>query len=245
MSVLCYHSVDPHWEEPISVRPQHFAVQCRWLQRKRVVVPALAYAEASSSGRLRRGAVALTFDDGFADFHRHAAPLLEPRHLPATMFLVAETLQGDGGGATWLRPQPATPPATLTADQVLELQDRGVEFGSHSWAHRDLRELSEEECVRDLRDSRELLSDLLGRDVPLLAYPYGYHAAHVRRAAGRAGHRYAFTLPEGHEPQGDHAVPRVGVYRDNSVTTLRVKATSWYLSARMNPRRRSDRVPDE
>lgn len=115
-----------------------------------------------------------------------------------------------------------------------------MEFGSHSWAHHDLRELGEKECERDLRESRELLKDLLRVPVPLLAYPYGFHAQHVRRAAASAGHRQAPPLPASGErlPGGPAAVPRVGFYRDNSMMTFRVKARSWYLGARTNPLRR-------
>ena len=120
----------------------------------------------------------------------------------------------------------------LTRDQVLEMQDAGIEFGSHSWAHHDLRTLSEEECVRDLRDSRVALEDLLKRPVPLLAYPYGLHSPHVRRAARLAGYEYALSLPEGRERSGSFAVPRVGVYRDNGLNAVRIKTARPYLGLR-------------
>jgi len=93
------------------------------------------------------------------------------------------------------------------------MQDAGVDFQSHSWAHRDLIDLSFDECVRDLRDSREFLSDVLGRPVTLLAYPRGLHDADVRRAAEVAGYTHAFALPETAEEPGDFAVPRVGTIR--------------------------------
>jgi peptidoglycan/xylan/chitin deacetylase (PgdA/CDA1 family) len=235
MVVLCYHSIHPTWEDPLAVTPEMFAEHCAWLARHRAVLPLDEIVELEAAGRPRRGVVALTFDDGFADFAEGALPPLLRHRLPTTMFVVAGTLDEGAGGATWLRPQPATPPATLTSAQVLELRELGVRFGSHSWAHRDLRELSEDECVRDLRDSRERLEDLLHEEVPLLAYPYGFHAPHVRSAAAAAGYRYALSLPEGPEVHGSHAAPRVGLYRGNSVTALRVKSSSWYLRARMSP----------
>jgi hypothetical protein len=86
--------------------------------------------------------------------------------------------------------------------------------------------------VRDLRDSRELLSDLLGRRVTLLAYPRGLHDAGVRKAAEVAGYTHALALPETAEEPGDFAVPRVGIYRGNSLLTVRVKAARPYLQLR-------------
>jgi peptidoglycan/xylan/chitin deacetylase (PgdA/CDA1 family) len=235
MAVLCYHAVCDDWASPISVRAESFAEQCAWLARRRRVVSAHALAEGIVTGRRMAHATAITFDDGFADFMTGALPSLLRHALPVTMFVVAATTLPGRGGADWLVPQPETPPATLTAQEVKDLQEQGVTIGSHSWAHHDLRRLGESECVRDLRDSRECLEDLIGASVPTLAYPYGFHAPHVRRAAGAAGYRFAFSLPQGPESTDRLAVPRAGIYRDNGVMGLRVKSTRFYLSARSHP----------
>lgn len=242
MPVLCYHSVDPDWRDDIAVTPHSFARQCAWLVRtRRSIVPVTQLL--TRRDRYPR-AVALTFDDGFADFFDHAAPVLRAHRLPVTVYLVAKTLEDGPPRADWLRPQPPVGPPTLTRDQVLEMQDQGVEFGSHSWAHHDLRALGEAECTTDLRQSRESLEDLLGRRVSTLAYPYGFHSAHVRRAAAAAGYDYALSLPEGRESTGSFAVPRVGIYRNNGIATFGVKASRFYLSVRMSrpPGRRQARA---
>jgi len=179
--------------------------------------------------------VALTFDDGFSDMYTEALPVLTREKLPATMFLVAQTLTPTGQAVDWVHAPGKEPLSTLTLDQVLEMQDAGIEFESHSWAHRDLVDLTMDECVRDLRDSRELLSDLLGRAVSLLAYPRGLHDAQVRRAAERAGYSHALALPVAPEEPGRYAIPRVGIYRGNGQLTLRVKAARPYLRLRTSP----------
>jgi len=235
--ILCYHSVDGEWDDPMALPPPSFAEQCAWLAEHREVVPLTDLLDATSMGGRGRRATAITFDDGFADFASEAAPVLARHSLPVTHFLVAQTLEPGKGGADWLRPQPDPAPATMTTDQVLELQESGVRFGSHSWAHRELTELSEAECVRDLRDSRELLEDLLHEPVRLLAYPYGSHAPHVRRAADKAGYRFSFSLPAGPEANDDQAVPRVGIYRRDSMTAVRIKCSSWYMPLQMSPLR--------
>ncbi len=233
MTILCYHAVDPAWAAPMSVDPADFARQADWLARHRTVLPLReALEQLDGSGRLRRGSVALTFDDGFTSVYEHALAVLQRHRLPATVFLVAQTLTPQGREVDWVRTPPAVPLRTLTRDQVLEMQDAGIDFQSHSWAHRDLPELDPDTCEQDLRESRELLEDLLGRPVHSLAYPRGLHDEKVRAAARRAGYRHAFALPEQTEPPGPYAVPRVGVHGGNSLQTVRLKCARSYLPLR-------------
>jgi peptidoglycan/xylan/chitin deacetylase (PgdA/CDA1 family) len=233
VTILCYHSVEFGWESPLAVEPEDFAWQAGWLRASRRVLPLSdALGRLDVTGRLPRGEAALTFDDGFAALHEHVLPVLTRERLPATVFLVAQTLTAEGRPVDWVDTPGPKPLSTLTLDQVLEMQEAGVDFQSHSWAHHDLTRLSEAECVRDLRESRELLSDLLGRPVSLLAYPRGRHTAHVRRAAARAGYSHAFALPERAEAPGEYAVPRVGIFRGNGRITVRAKSARPYLPVR-------------
>jgi peptidoglycan/xylan/chitin deacetylase (PgdA/CDA1 family) len=233
MSVLCYHSVEPGWESPLAVEPDAFARQAAWLRRSRRVLPLpAALSRLDATGRLPRGEAVLTFDDGFAALHTHVLPVLIREQLPATVFLVAQTLTPAGQPVDWVDTPGSEPLVTLTVDQVLEMQDAGVDFQSHSWAHRDLTQLSTAECLRDLRDSREMLADLLGRHVTLLAYPRGRHNRQVREAAALAGYTHAFALPERAEQADAFAVPRVGIHRGNGQLTLRVKAARPYVRLR-------------
>ena len=233
MTVLCYHSVEPDWNSPLAVRPEEFRQQAAWLRRRRQVLPVRdALPRLDRQGRLPGGTAALTFDDGFSGLYEHVLPVLTRERLPATVFLVAQTLTPEGRPVDWVDTPGAQTPTTLGLEQVLEMQDAGIDFQSHSWAHHDLTRLSYEECVRDLRESRELLSDLLGRSVTLLAYPRGLHDAGVRAAAAAAGYTHAFALPETAEEPGPYAVPRVGIYRGNGPLVVRVKAARPYLRMR-------------
>ncbi len=233
MTILCYHAVDPEWRSPLAVHPAEFESHMSWLARNRVVLPLeRAVTRLDASGRLPSGETAITFDDGFRSVFEHALPSLRRHGLPATVFVVAGTLAEGGRSVDWVDTPPPWPLETLSRDEVLSLQDAGVSIGSHSYSHRILPELSEDECERDLRASRELLEDVTGRAVPFVAYPRGLHDAKVRRATARAGFRNAFTLPEDREPVGAHAVPRVGVYPSGGVRALRVKTSRSYLPLR-------------
>jgi peptidoglycan/xylan/chitin deacetylase (PgdA/CDA1 family) len=178
---------------------------------------------------------ALTFDDGFVDNLETVAPVLARQRLPWTLFVVAQTLTPSGRPVDWVDTPPPWTLRTVSPDQVLDLHRCGVHIGSHSWAHRDLTRLEYAECVEDLRESRELLEDLLHSRVPLLAYPRGRHNAMVRRAAAAAGYTHALALPQQHEVAGRYAVPRVGVFPGNTLATLRLKSSRVYLPLRTHP----------
>ena len=233
MTILCYHSVHPRWDSPLAVEPEAFARQASWLRAHRRVLPLTeALPRLDARGRLPKGEAVLTFDDGFADNRTHVLPVLTRERLPATVFLVAQTLTPGGRPVDWVDTPGAEPLHTLTVDDVLEMQDAGVDFQSHSWAHHDLTQLTYAECVKDLADSKEFLSELLGRPVTVLAYPRGLHDRKVREAAQAAGYTHALALPEGVEEVGPYAVPRVGVYRGNGSLTVRMKAARSYLRLR-------------
>jgi peptidoglycan/xylan/chitin deacetylase (PgdA/CDA1 family) len=233
MTILCYHAVEPDWHAPIAVHPKAFAAQCSWLARHRRIAPLDVVTRSSDlSGWRSSHLVALTFDDGFASTYEHAWPMLSRYRLPATIFLVAETLAPEGRAVDWLDRPPDRPVGTLSRDQILEMRDAGITFGSHGYSHEDLTCLSDAECLEDLRRSRELLEDLLSRSVRFLAYPRGRHDERVRTIAKRAGYSYAFSLPEVPEPRGPFALPRVGVYRGNGTSVLLLKTMPWYLSLR-------------
>ena len=235
MPILCYHSIDDTWESPLAVRNSDFARQCAWLQKNRAVVDVDTAARLMDrNGRMPRGTVALTFDDGFADNYDQALPVLQQYSFPAMVFVVAETVRR-GQDVDWVNDPPSTGLRVLDRDQVVEMADAGVAIGSHSLHHLTLTDLSPDECLDDLRTSREILEDLLGQPVHHLAYPRGAHDAMVRTAAARAGYAWSFSLPQGPEEVTNQAVPRVGIFRNNGPGRFRAKLSERYLAARTSP----------
>jgi peptidoglycan/xylan/chitin deacetylase (PgdA/CDA1 family) len=237
-TILCYHSVDAGWQSPLAIPNRTFAEQAAWLARSaRVHSLERALEIADASGRLPRGSTALTFDDGYGGMVRHALPELARLGLPATLFVVTGALDGSVRPEDWIRPGDlaGTSPDVVGLGDVQALAAAGWTFGSHSHTHRDLTELSEQECFDDLRASRTVLEDAIGRAVNWIAYPGGRHAPHVRRAARRAGFGYGLGLPETRERPERMAIPRVGIYRGDGVRSLRAKLSPWYLPFRTSP----------
>ena len=128
----------------------------------------------------------ITFDDGYTCFDEHAWPVLRARQLKATVFLVADQI---GGANLWDRDEVRLP--LMNAERIRALQDEGVQFGSHSLTHRPLAEIPAEAAFQEMVRSRWKLTELLGRDVDVFAYPFSNQSREVRALARQAGYRCA------------------------------------------------------
>jgi peptidoglycan/xylan/chitin deacetylase (PgdA/CDA1 family) len=87
--ILLYHRVTTPERDPqmLCVSPENFRLQMEVLRRRGLkVVPLRDLADAIEEGRVPSGAVAITFDDGYADNLTEAAPLLREYEAPATVF---------------------------------------------------------------------------------------------------------------------------------------------------------------
>jgi peptidoglycan/xylan/chitin deacetylase (PgdA/CDA1 family) len=88
--VLIYHRVHP---EPgpfmiDAIPPRRFDRQMEHLAAAYHPLPLEELIERSRNGTVPKGAVAVTFDDGYADNFEHAFPILKRHGIPATVFLV-------------------------------------------------------------------------------------------------------------------------------------------------------------
>jgi peptidoglycan/xylan/chitin deacetylase (PgdA/CDA1 family) len=87
----------------------------------------------------------------------------------------------------WMAPESGA--RMMTVDELRELEAAGFEIGAHTVSHPDLSRLGFEECLREMRESRDELERTLGVKVPTFAYPschYGPAAVGATRAAGFA-----------------------------------------------------------
>lgn len=100
--ILMYHRVAHLLRDPwgLAVAPARFAEQLDILRRQRTVLPLDDLIARLRAGSLADDAVAVTFDDGYADNLHNARPALATADVPATLFL-ASALIGSSRGFWW------------------------------------------------------------------------------------------------------------------------------------------------
>jgi peptidoglycan/xylan/chitin deacetylase (PgdA/CDA1 family) len=209
-SILVYHSISTPAEPmpgDIDISPARFEQQLHWLARSGRVVPL-----EQTLKETRRGAIAVTFDDGYRDNLTVALPLLEKYGVPMTLFVVAGFLDGE---------------AYLTEEELRELaQHPLITIGSHGLWHRHFNRLSADDARFELTESKRLLEETLGREIDLLAWPYGECNEEVEQIAGECGYRAAWSVWKGTNSQ--FARWRVPLGRNDHLLRFIAKASGVY-----------------
>ncbi len=198
--MLCYHAVHP--TKPFaSVTPAQFEQHLAWLKAHCDVIP---FEETLAAARTRtstRPAVALTFDDGYADNYEHAFPLLQQHGLSATFFLTLGLLEDDPAVTArfcTLRQAPAEEIRPLTWAQVEEMRYAGQAFGAHTYSHPNLARLGPAAALAELQRAKDGLTQRLGEAITTMAYPFGkpdrHFTSETMRLAEEAGYEQAAAV---------------------------------------------------
>lgn len=224
-AILTYHAVADcdHAEDrfDLFVSPTRFAEQMEFLRRHRRVVS----LDELVAGGLGAGppAVAITFDDGYRSVREHALPVLERLGFPATIFVPTRWV---GKAAEWMPPS-ACALDIMRADELREVDRRGLAVESHGHGHVDLTAADFDLALGDMRESRERLAEMLGRESRYFAYPFSHGSAEAQRAAAASGFDAAFSYGAPGERRYDW--PRVPVTPYDRQAMFRTKTTGYFL----------------
>lgn len=195
LPILVYHKVD---EIPDGaryprnyVRPAQFEEQLAWLKARGYQSVSFCdyLAYRAGTARLPRRPVLVTFDDGYRTNRDVALPILERFGYTATIFIVTGLI---GSTNRWDPSEIQEP--LLTADEIRDMVPRGISFESHTHTHPHLPELSEQQALRELCESRAALKELTGREARVICYPFADHDARIENLARTAGYEAGVTI---------------------------------------------------
>lgn len=184
--ILMYHyvrNVDPSLDPlgyQLSVAPDQFAAQMAWLSANQYTTVRMEQVARCLRGQepCPPRAVALTFDDGYADAYSQVLPVLQRYGFTATFYIISGFV-GHSGYMSW--------------DQIAALRDAGMEIGAHTVDHLNLTDLSLGEVARQMTQSRAALEQQLGVTVTSFCYPAGLYNSAIEEQAQLAGFTTATT----------------------------------------------------
>jgi peptidoglycan/xylan/chitin deacetylase (PgdA/CDA1 family) len=205
-----YHAVRPlsgRWdllERALVIDPQVFARQIERLAFAGWRTLTLAEYAGSLEGPPAGRRFLLTFDDAYEGLDDFVTPVLRRHGYTAVVFAPWAHL---GAPNSWDVDPALCRLRVMSAAALRELVAGPWELASHGCRHVDLRTMHPEVRRRELQMSKEALSELAGRPVRALAYPFGYANPGVRRDAVMAGFELGFVARP--YPSGDRlGLPR-------------------------------------
>lgn len=130
-------------------------------------------------------AVAITFDDGLACDYENALPILQEFGYPASVFIVTGKV---GKFNNFSENYGFSRRRMLNANEIRTLADAGIDIGSHTVNHVLLGKTERGTAIHEIRDSKAMLEDILGHEIPHFAYPFGSWSPAIRDAVMEAGY---------------------------------------------------------
>jgi len=240
-----------------NVSPKRFAIHARWLAQNAECVSLQTLPNRVQFMPGGRPLVALTFDDGFANFRHYVLPSLERYGIPATLFVVTKFIgsvnpypfdrwgQRNSGRAPLLSWRP------ITWQELEECLKSGlVSIGSHSHTHPHAVECSHEQLLEEAVVSGDILRRGLGLEQGReYSYPYGLSrhgdvTCAYMHALRTADYRTAVTTNLGlvDAAADSLALPRVEVTGQDLAASIRAKAMGYLGSSRLLDHLRHARV---
>lgn len=203
--VLMYHSISEEGQPaflPFCVSKSQFETELEILAAggfETLTVSELVRYRAEGI-RLPRNSVVLTFDDGFADFHTTAVPMMRKFGFRATLYLTTGFV---GGTSRWLASSGEGDRPMMSWDDVRDCSNAGMEIGAHTVTHLALDRLQHDTARQEIETSKRHIEEAIGKEVTSFAYPFGYYSPAVRQLVQKAGFRSACGVRYAPSPAHD------------------------------------------
>jgi len=151
--------------------------------------------------------VIITFDDGHLSNYTFALPVLRKYGFVATFFITTKNIGSPDG---------------MRYEQLREMAGNGMSIQSHTMTHPFLSDLPPQEIRRELRESKSILEQQLGKAIDYLALPGGRCSSTVKSIAMEVGYRAICTSAIGYNRAGTdlYSLKRWVIRRNTKFSTF-------------------------
>lgn len=206
--VIMYHGVsDTTWGlEGLFMKVADFEAQMKYLSDNGYETIFIEDIEKDYTGKK---VVALTFDDGYVDFYTNVLPIIKKYNIKTNLYIITSTTSGG---------------TYVNEAQIKEISNSGlVSIGSHTVSHNALATLNSEQIETELKDSKEYLENLLGKEMQTISYPTGSYNSTVLNIAEKY-YKYGITTINGIQSMGNfskYKIIRKPMYRSSGMNTFK------------------------
>ncbi|MFA5014120.1 MAG: polysaccharide deacetylase family protein [Actinomycetota bacterium] len=202
--IIGLHAIEEHLGEPIELLTGQFDELCRILKEYGyetiTFTDLLNYIDYGRT--LPEKPVIITSDDGFQDVYTNGFPILKKYGYRMTVFLVTGAVgenESDRKTNKYFNQRTNVTRKILTWPEIIEMDEYGCEFLSHTVNHVRLGLASDEEFLEELKQSKKDIESHLEKEVLFFAWPYDNHSPSKWPLISDAGYRGAVRYGNGIE----------------------------------------------
>lgn len=199
--ILTYHNIDKVVMNDIyTISLSKFKEHIDWLSKEGYSTISLNnfIDWQSDSNNFPEKIIIITFDDGHRSCYELALSILKKYGFKATFFITTSWI----GKEHYLR-----------WDDIKTMKEMGMEFGSHSYSHTPLTQLSDREIHNELKVSKIELEENLNITIDFLSIPGGFFNDKIKKIAKELGYKAILTSKFGINRQEDdlYNLKRIGI----------------------------------
>ncbi|WP_408098749.1 polysaccharide deacetylase family protein [Peredibacter sp. HCB2-198] len=196
LPILMYHQImpesHPDFKKHIATTPENFRHQVTHLMENGWTIMTLEEYFAHPPGKRPKKAAMLTFDDVCKNFIEYAVPIFKELNVRANIF----PIQNMTFNLPFHNLKPQGIPA-LTEQDIKDLDQMGFAIGSHCQSHQNLHKIPFDQAKKELKESKEWLEGLLGKEVKTICYPIGGIDRDIVNAAKEIGYSIGISTLKG------------------------------------------------
>lgn len=167
--------------------------------------------------------VILSFDDCIKELTDFAVPELIKRKMTAAFYMPTALI---GKYNAWDVEKGSAKLELMNEADLKDLVAAGMEIGSHSHTHPELKNLSVEQQKEEITVSKQILESITGRPVYSFAYPFGSVPVDYKALLRNAGYKYGVSIYQRFETP--LALRRFGIYEKDTDQTIANKLSGRY-----------------
>tara|TARA_B110000467_G_C18265965_1_gene449289 strand:- start:254 stop:1111 length:858 start_codon:yes stop_codon:yes gene_type:complete len=174
--ILNYHEISDQ-NNPWCVSSNAFLKQMKFLKDQNYKTISLTELKkiVNNHGDVDEKLIVITFDDGCDGVYSNAYPILKNNNFTATIYVIPKWIENIG---TSFEGQFST---YMSWKKLKELSEHGFDIGSHTFSHKWLITLENNELKKELDLGDEYIKDNLGLDVKHFCYPYGSFTEQIQK----------------------------------------------------------------
>ncbi len=205
-----------------------FRKQMRWLKHNGYQTITFSDLDALPAGADLSKKIIITFDDGYTDNYTIAFPILKEFGFKAVIYLVTDCKRNE-----WNLHEGEPVLELMNREQILEMQNHGIEFGGHTRHHIDLKRSAPDKQHEEITGCFNDVATLTGRRPLSFAYPYGAYNEDTLNALLRSGFKYGITTIFGPHnwPEDLLRIRRIEVRPKDGLFAFRRKASGRYFNS--------------